>query len=285
MTDPQMLLSIISDDVSLRLVEPSIYSVYSTGEMPGRYDTFGASTIYDMVACNRFYNRLMWGYSVSDYVTLCESAFASSSDGWVLDIACGSLAFTARFYAKDSQRPVVLLDQSLKLLRKGRSRIMKRSGEMPANMFFVHGDALLLPFKADIFGSIISLNLLHCVHDIRAVLKELKRVLKPDGTAALTTLVKSGRWGDSYLNALARCGAVVPRSVDDLLSALDEMVMPVEQYIKGNLAFIKCGCGPENEAPNRNQWSAEDRTGSSASPRLGEQLAQSRSQSQISEGE
>jgi SAM-dependent methyltransferase len=252
MADDQMLLSIISDDVSLRLVEPNIYSVYPAGDTPGLYDTFGASTIYDLVACNRFYNRLMWGYSVSDYITLCESVLASSSDGWVLDIACGSLAFTAKLYAKDLQRPVVLLDQSLKLLRKGKSRMLKRSGKIPANMFFVQGDALLLPFKADVFDAIISLNLLHCLDNMKAVLKELKRVLRANGAAALTTLVKSGRWSDGYLHALARCGAVVPRSVDALLSTCDEMDMPVKQQIKGNLAVIKYGCGAGNEAPNRN---------------------------------
>jgi ubiquinone/menaquinone biosynthesis C-methylase UbiE len=263
----QMLFSIISDDVSLRLVEPGIYSVYSAGETPGLYDTPGASTIYDVVACNRLYNRLMWGYSVGDYITLCEGVLASSSDGWVLDIACGSLAFTAKLYARYSRRPVVLLDQSLKLLRKGKARVVGRNGRMPDNMFFLHGDALHLPFKADIFDTVISLNLLHCLDDISAVLKELKRVLRANGAAALTTLVRSGRWSDGYLNALARGGAVVPRGVDDLLSAFDEMNMPVKQHVKGNLAFITYRCGAENEAPNRNPGSIDGPMGTSAPAR------------------
>jgi SAM-dependent methyltransferase len=263
----QMLFSIISDDVSLRLVEPGIYSVYSAGETPGLYDTLGASTIYDLVACNRLYNRLMWGYSVSGYISLCESVLGSSPDGWVLDIACGSLAFTAKLYARYSRRPVVLLDQSLKLLRKGKARVVRRSGRMPENMFFLHGDALHLPFKADIFDTVISLNLLHCLDEIKGALKELKRVLRTNGAAALTTLVKSGRWSDGYLNALGRCGAVVPRGVDDLLSAFDGMSMPVKQHVKGNLAFIKCLCGAENEEPNRTPESAEGARGTSASAR------------------
>lgn len=238
MTDTQILSAILSKDASLRLVEPDIYSVYSPGEMPGAYDGFGASTIYDLVACNRLYNRLMWGYSVRDYATLCENALASSSEGWVLDIACGSLAFTAKCYADYSKRPVVLLDQSLKLLRKGKSRLVKRNGTVPANMVFLHADALHLPFKAEIFRSIISLNLLHCLDDIKTVLKELKRVLTADGTAALTTLVKNNRWSDTYLNMLAGSGVVVPRSPGDLLSAFDGLDMPVKHHIKGNLAFI-----------------------------------------------
>jgi SAM-dependent methyltransferase len=263
MVDAQMLFSIISDDVSLRLVEPGIYSVYSAGETPGLYDSLGASTIYDLVACNRLYNRLMWGYSVSAYIALSESVLASSLDGWVLDIACGSLAFTAKFYAKCSLRPVVLLDQSLKLLRKGKSRVVRRSGRVPDNMFFLHGDALHLPFKADIFDTVISLNLLHCLDDIKPALKELKRVLRANGAAALTTLVKSGRWSDRYLNALARGGALVPRGVDDVLSAFDEMNMPAKQHVEGNLAFIKYRRVFENEAPNSNPESAQGRRGTS----------------------
>ena len=95
MSVSHILSKIISEDVNLNLVEPDIYSVYSIGDSPGAYDSIGASAIYDMVACNRFYNWLMWGYSIKDYATLCKDTLASSSGGWVLDLACGSLAFTA----------------------------------------------------------------------------------------------------------------------------------------------------------------------------------------------
>jgi predicted secreted hydrolase len=173
------MLEIISEDVSLNLVEPDIYSVYSIGDSPGAYDSMGVATIYDVVACNRFYNRLMWGYFIKDYATLCEDTLASSSDGWALDLACGSLAFTAEVYANCSNRPVVFLDQSLKLLRKGKSRLEKLKGNLSENMFFLHADALELPFKANIFHTVISFNLLHCLclDDVKTSLKEIKRVL------------------------------------------------------------------------------------------------------------
>jgi len=239
MMDEKRLSEVISENVSLRRVEPGIYSVYPPGEMPGAYDSFGASTIYDVVACNRLYNRLMWGYSTRDYPVLCKNALDSSSEGWVLDIACGSLAFTAKLYTGYSIRPVMLLDQSLHLLRKAKSRLLKQSGEMPANMVFLHADALHLPFRPESFSTVISLNLLHCLDDIKTALKELKRVLTADGSAALTTLVMSGtRWGDRYLRMLAGYGAVVPRSADLLLSAFEDLGMSVNLRIKGNLAFI-----------------------------------------------
>jgi SAM-dependent methyltransferase len=241
MSVTHILSEIISEDVTLNLVEPDIYSVYSIGDSPGAYDSIGASTVYDMVACNRFYNRLMWGYSIKDYAILCEDSLASSHEGWVLDLACGSLAFTAEIYANCSNRPVVFLDQSLKLLRKGKFRIEKLKGNLPDNMFFLHADALQLPFKANIFHTVISLNLLHCIDDMKTALKEIKRVLIDGGNFALTTLVQSSRWSNRYLNMLAGSGALISRSPDELLYAFNDMEIQVTHEVKGNLAFIRYG--------------------------------------------
>jgi SAM-dependent methyltransferase len=241
MSVTHILSEIISEDVTLNLVEPDIYSVYSIGDSPGAYDSIGASTVYDMVACNRFYNRLMWGYSIKDYAILCEDSLASSHEGWVLDLACGSLAFTAEIYANCSNRPVVFLDQSLKLLRKGKFRLEQLKGKIPENMFFLHADALQLPFKANIFHTVISLNLLHCIDDMKTALKEIKRVLIDGGNFALTTLVQSSRWSNRYLNMLAGSGALISRSPDELLSAFNDMEIQVTHEVKGNLAFIRYG--------------------------------------------
>lgn len=241
MSEPRILSEIISEDVRLNIVAEDIYSVYATGESPGSFDSFGASAIYDMVACNRFYNWLMWGYSIKDYATLCEDVLNSSSEGWALDLACGSLAFTAEVYANCSNRPVVFLDQSLKLLRKGKSRLERLKGSISENMFFLHADALQLPFKDNIFNAVISLNLLHCIDDVKTALKEIKRVLTHGGNSAITTLVQSSRWSNRYLNMLAGSGALISRSVDDLLSTFNDMEMPITHKIKGNLAFFKYG--------------------------------------------
>ncbi|MBI5580982.1 MAG: class I SAM-dependent methyltransferase [Deltaproteobacteria bacterium] len=243
MSVPHILSSIISEDVRLNLVEPNIYSVYPIGDTPGSYDSIGASTIYDVVACNRFYNLIMWGYSIKDYATLCKDSLVSSPEGWVLDVACGSLAFTAGIYADCSDRPMVFLDQSIKLLRKAKSRLEKLNGNISKNMFFLHADALQLPFRANVFHTAISLNLLHCLcmADVKRALKEIQRVLTKRGNSAITTLVQSSRWSDRYLNMLAGSGALISRSSDDLLSAFNEMQMQVTHEIKGNLAFIKYG--------------------------------------------
>jgi hypothetical protein len=66
MIEQERLFEVISKDVSLRLVEPHIYSIYQAGDDISSYDkTF--ETFYDLVACNRLYNRLVWGYWPSEY--------------------------------------------------------------------------------------------------------------------------------------------------------------------------------------------------------------------------
>jgi SAM-dependent methyltransferase len=244
MSDIDKLSEIISENVNLNRMEPDIYSVYSIGESPGAYDNMGASTIYDVIACNYFYNWLMWGYSIKDYATFCNGCLASlSSENWVLDLACGSLAFTSAIYANCPDRHIVFFDQSLKLLRKGKARIMNLKGNVPDNMYFLHADALQLPFKSSVFNAVISLNLLHClpIEKVKNVLKEIKRVLVPDGSLSVTTLVQSSRWSNRYLNILSGSGALVSRSSDEILTAFNDMEMHVTQDIKGNLAFIKNG--------------------------------------------
>jgi ubiquinone/menaquinone biosynthesis C-methylase UbiE len=243
MIDEERLSEILSTDVRLRLVEPHIYSVYSPDEgINISYDKkFGV--FYDLVGCNRFYNRLVWGYSTAEYHSLCLDALRSSTDGWVLDAGCGSLAFTAKTYLNYSERPIVLLDLSIELLMLAKSRLVKLNGTVPANIVFLHGDALQLPFEPKSFGTIIALNLLHVFEDkdVERVLQELRNVLLDGGTISLTTLIENNRFADKYLHMWGKAGEVVPRNANQLFAVFDAVGMPIEYRIEGNLAFIHCG--------------------------------------------
>jgi SAM-dependent methyltransferase len=231
------LSEVISKDVSLRLVEPHIYSVYPTGESRSSYDK-SLGTLYDLVACNRVYNLLVWGYRTSEYYSLCYNALTSSPEGWGLDAGCGSLAFTARVYVNYSERPIILLDQSIKLLRIAKSRLIKLNGEVPANLVFVQGDARQLPFKPKSFRTVISLNLLHVIEDVKKVLLEIRKVLAEGGTISLTSLIENNRFADKYLQMWGKAGEVVPRNINQLLAVFKELGMPIRYRIQGNMAFI-----------------------------------------------
>jgi ubiquinone/menaquinone biosynthesis C-methylase UbiE len=239
MIDAARLTEVIPPEVTLRLVEPHLYSLYAPGEpVNSSYDRKGSLAFYDKVACNRFYNRLVWGYDTTDYHTLCRAALSSSTAGWVLDAGCGALAFTARTYADYTGRPVIFLDQSITLLRLAKARLVKLTGAVPANVVFLHGDVLEMPFKAQSFGTIICMNLLHVLEDIRGVLQELRRVLLDGGVMTFTTLIENRRLADRYLHMWARAGEVVPRTAGQLLAEFAALGMPVEYRVQGNMAFI-----------------------------------------------
>ena len=237
--DEGSLHELLIEDVSLRLVEPQIYSTFHNGDNPNFFDKM--ARFYDVVICNPLYNRLMWGYSVTSYAAIVHDALAAK-DGWVLDVGCGSLAFSAKKYKKCTERPIVFFDHSLNLLRIAKSRMIKLNGTVPSNMVFLQGDALHLPFKPKCFDTIISLNLLHVLADVKQALSVLGNVLADDGTMSFTTLVKNNRRADKYLEKmLKKASGTAPRDIGQLQAVFDELGLPVKYEMSGNMAFIYYG--------------------------------------------
>ena len=233
-----VLNSLIPGSINIRQVEPHIYSVYSKGEHTNIYDK--TSIFYDLVVSNRFYNQVMWGYRTSEFLSFCHDRLASSTEGCVLDIGCGSLVFTARAYAGYPERPVVFSDESIKMLRAAKSRLKKLNGSIPSNMVFLHADAQQLPFNPRSFHTIISMNMLHVLQDIKRVILGMENVLDDGGTMSFTSLILNNRFGDRYLKLLGRMGQVVPRTPTQLLSTFTELGISVEYHVKGNMMFIYC---------------------------------------------
>ncbi|RJP51990.1 MAG: class I SAM-dependent methyltransferase [Anaerolineaceae bacterium] len=234
------LSALLLKNEKLRLIEPHIYSILPDIEVTNPYDT-GFGYIYDWVACNPIYNRIIWGYSVEIFDRVAHDALRSSSQGNVLDLGCGSLAFTAKTYIQYSARPVVLVDQSLKMLRIAKSRLIKMNGNVPDNIVFFQADALRLPFREKSFNTIISENLLHCLNDTKKLLIGLKNILSDDGKMYFTTLVKANRLADRYLKALANGGNLVCRDIMDHQAIYNQLGMLIKCDVNGNLASIFYG--------------------------------------------
>ncbi len=231
------LSALLLENTILRSVEPGIYSVLPDNESGNEYDSqFGF--IYDLVACSPIYNRLIWGYSVKIFSKTASEALHSSHDGYVLDIGCGSLAFTAKIYSQYSERPVVLVDQSLKMLRMAKSRLLKQKGRVPDNLVFLHADALQLPFQENVFTTVLSENLLHCLSDTSILLKQLKSITAEDGKMYFTTLVKSDRLADKYLEALADSGKLISHAVGDHEKLFEQIGLSAKYETTGNILVI-----------------------------------------------
>jgi ubiquinone/menaquinone biosynthesis C-methylase UbiE len=233
------LSSMLLDNFTLRAVEPHIYSVLPDNKSGNVYDTqFGF--IYDWIACNSIYNRLIWGYSVQIFSKIANDALRSSPAGNVLDLGCGSLAFTAKVYSQYTEQPVVLVDQSLKMLRMAKSRLMKQNGKVPDSLVFLHADALQLPFQENIFNIILSENLLHCLGDTGTLLNQMKTIITKNGKMYFTTLVRTNRFADKYLEALADSGKLVSRTVTDHKEIFKQFGLSAKYDTMGNILIIQC---------------------------------------------
>ena len=236
--DENELSTMLLENFTLRAVESNIYSVLHDNESGNEYDSqFGF--IYDLVACNPIYNRLIWGYSVKIFPQTASKALDSSHEGHVLDIGCGSLAFTAKIYSQYRERSVVLVDQSLKMLRMAKSRLVKQNGKVPDNLVFLHADALQLPFQKNIFTTILSQNLLHCLSDTSILLKQLKAITSKNGKMYFTTLVRNNRLADKYLEALADSGKLISRNVADHRDIFEQSDIVAAYETTGNILVIK----------------------------------------------
>jgi len=236
MIDEEMLSTLVHPDVNIKLVEPHIYSACAESDHRNVFDR--ATTFYDLVIANRYYNRLVWGYSTGEFAAFCHDRLISSTEGWVLDIGCGSLVFTAGTYVNYTERPVVFSDQSIQMLRAAKSRLFKLNGSIPDNMVFLHADAQQLPFKSQSFQTIIAMNLLHVLKDAASAVHELGGLLTEEGTISYTTLVLNKRIGDLNLKLLGIFGLVVPRTPDRLIRTFNEQGIHIKYYTSGNIMFI-----------------------------------------------
>ena len=239
MFDENKLSSILLEGVTLRSVEPNIFSVLPTNESGNEYDSeFGF--MYDLIACNPIYNRLIWGYSVNVFQKIADEALHYSFEGYVLDLACGSLAFTAKIYIQHTNRPVVLVDQSLKMLKMAKSRLIKQNGNVPENLVFLHCDALQLPFQKKTFTTIISENLLHCLNDTSPLLEQLHDITSEKCLIYFTTLIKNNRLADKYLEGLANSNKLISRTENDHREKFKNFDFVPTYETVGNLLVIKC---------------------------------------------
>lgn len=228
--DREMISELLLPGVALYSVEPHLYSVYQDSEPTHDYDQ--AVNFYDRVIGNSIYNRIFWGYSTSEFTDFIRAAVGSAASGRVLDAGCGSLVFTAEPYSAYRDRPVVMLDQSIEMLRAAKSRLAKLCTGIPPNIVFLQGDILDLPFQPQSFSTVVSMSVLHVLDDGRTMLGELKRVWDEEGgNLAVTSLVLGRAIGDRYLRFLrTKEGVADPRTAGEVVAFFSEMGLSTDHY-------------------------------------------------------
>ena len=108
----------------IRELEPSLFSALDPDDEGAPYDTRAAA--YDRLVATRWYNRVAWGVPPATHTDFITRALTSEAEGWVLDVAAGSCVASASAYPKTS-RPLIILDRSLGMLRRGMARLRRLS--------------------------------------------------------------------------------------------------------------------------------------------------------------
>jgi len=121
--------------------------------------------------------------------------------GRILDAGAGPGEAALRLADAFPEARVTGLDLSEPFLAMARDRA-EREG-VASRVSFVKGDVQSMPFEADSFEAVVSLNTLHVVDDPVAMLNECERVLTPGGTL-LVADVRRSRLG--WLEPIFRTG-------------------------------------------------------------------------------
>ncbi|HEY3346801.1 MAG TPA: class I SAM-dependent methyltransferase [Nitrospirota bacterium] len=100
-------------------------------------------------------------------------------DKKVLEVGFGEGYGT--YYLSEAAREITGIDVSLTLVEHAKGKYVRE------NLYFIKGDAVGLPFPENSFDVVVSSQVLEHVKDYMAFLRELRRVVRPGGTAIVAT--------------------------------------------------------------------------------------------------
>lgn len=149
-----------------------------------------------------FYERLFLGEPLL-------KALPSNSGAMLLDVACGT-SRVARALASTGAwcGTVTGLDRSRAMIVAGQ-QLPGSKGRIQ----LVQGDALSLPFPAETFDAVTSLEALEFFPSMEAALREMVRVLKPGGILFITNRKGGARY---YMPGHVRKTSEVPSLLENL---------------------------------------------------------------------
>jgi ubiquinone/menaquinone biosynthesis C-methylase UbiE len=119
---------------------------------------------------------LRWKSYISNTLSFLKNWAEISPTDTILDVACGTGEFERLLLAEYSSQQIVGVDISEKMLA-----IAKQKCSAYPQVSFQIASVSTLPFDNDSFDVIVSANSFHYFDAPLAALKEMRRVLKPDG--------------------------------------------------------------------------------------------------------
>ena len=216
------------------MTDPSV-----NAQPPAQYDFIGGA--YDLIAGLDIYHRVCWGVSTREYRAFVDRARLACTRGWLLDAGCGSMLFSAGAHLRRDRGIAVGADASLGMLGRARRRL--GNDRQPPNIVLTQADVLNNPFATGTFEVVVCLHVAHVLQDLEGLLRELRRILKPEGRLFLTSVVLVDNWRDRYLRTLVRRGIMAsPRRPEEILTSLRNQ-FGVESHCRllGSMLFTETG--------------------------------------------
>ncbi len=155
-------------------------------------------------------------------ISLIKTIIDLGPNDTVLDLACGTGIYARAFAEESPEREVIGFDLSRPMLRYGTNKAEHLGIK---NITFIHGDAHNLPFWDSSMEAANCCGALHHFSNIRQVMGELYRVVKPGGRFSMAMLL-----GRSDL-----CGKLTAR--------LSENVIGVHFFYERELKHLLEACG------------------------------------------
>jgi len=157
-------------------------------EVQNAYKYLGKeATFYDgMITCSTIPGKavckVVWNMGAEEntrYLELAMAGIPEDFDGKMLEVPVGTGVLTMPVYKTLPNADITCLDYSADMMAVAQHR----AGKMDlTNVQFRQGDVGALPFGANSFDLVLSLNGFHAFPDKEAAFQETFRVLKPGGT-------------------------------------------------------------------------------------------------------
>ena len=216
-------------------IEDNFFEVEGLEE--GEYDAQAIQ--YDRLIRNSLYNRIMWGNKPKDYSDFCKKGLQNSNDGVIADIGCGTLSFTYKEYAEYNSKDIFLCDQSYEMLKIGKNRIQDTILNLSKIKFF-RSNALDMPFNDNAIETVLSFGLFHIFHNPSDFVREIVRILKPNGKIFITSLCSDRKLSANYLNLLHKKGHVAkPLTSIEINDIIKSNGIEITEFrTKGGMTYI-----------------------------------------------
>jgi len=210
------------------------------GSLSDRYDGMMTATS----PLGRLALRLFWQFDEHTYQRYRTQAFAGIPAGFsgrLLEIPVGTGALSLPVYHSFPQAEVTCVDYSQNMLETARERAL----DLGLNQLqFSLGDVSHLPYPADSFDLVLSINGLHAFPDKSAALQETQRVLKTGGIFSGCTYIQ-GENGLTDLFVRTFCsyrGYFTPPfdTISSLRERLQQLYREVHLESIGSFACFQC---------------------------------------------